>query len=83
MFCCEIIKKNSLTPGWLMAECLPDRKKYSLLKDKYFRKESRICYLISKFLNMHSEWGNIKGCNKKPHEILNIHGHGGMLIMNP
>ena len=62
---------------------LPDRKKYSLLKDKYFRKDSWIRYLHSKSLNMLSEWGNIKECNKYPRAILNICGCGGQLIMNP
>ena len=33
----------------------PDRKKYSLLRDKYFREDSRICYLRWKSLNMHSK----------------------------
>ena len=61
----------------------PDRKKYSLLKDKYFREDSRIRYFHSKSLNMHSELGNIKGCNKNPRAILNKRGHGGQLMMNP
>ena len=33
----------------------PDRKKYSLLRDKYFNKDSKIRYLHSKLLNMRSE----------------------------
>ena len=33
----------------------PGRKEYSLLKDKYFHEDSRICYLNSKSLNMRSE----------------------------
>ena len=45
--------------------CL-DRKKHSLLRDKYFCEDSRICYLHWKSLNMCSEWGNIKECNKYP-----------------
>ena len=36
------------------------RKKYSLLRVKYFCEDSRIYYLSSKSLNMRSEWGNIK-----------------------
>ena len=64
--------------------CDPDRKKYSLLKDKYFCKDSRICYFRSKSLNMRSEWGNIKECNKNPRAILNtICGRSGQLMMNP
>ena len=38
----------------------PDRKKYSLLRDKYFREDSRIRYLWSKSINMNNEWENIK-----------------------
>ena len=56
---------------------------YSLLRDKYFREDSRICYLYRKFLNMRSEWGNSKECNKYLQAILNIHGRGGQLMMNP
>ena len=52
----------------------PDWKKYSLLKDKYFR--VFIIY-VPKSLNMRSEWGNLKECNKYPHVILNIRGRGG------
>ena len=61
----------------------PDRKNYSLLRDKYFRKDSRISYLHWKSLNMHSECGNIKEGNKYLCAILNIHGHGGQLMINP
>ena len=42
------------------------RKKYSLLRDKYFLENIRICYFCSKSLNMRSEWGCIKECNKYP-----------------
>ena len=59
----------------------PHRKKYWLLRGKYFREDSRIRYLCSKYLNMRIEWENIKDCNKYPCEILNI--HGGQLMMNP
>ena len=52
----------------------PDRKKYSLLRDKYFCKDSRIRYLHWKSLNMSSEWGNIKECNKYMRAVLNICG---------
>ena len=38
----------------------PNRKKYSLLRDKYFREDSRIRYLRWKSLNTRSEWENIK-----------------------
>ena len=65
------------------SSCNPDRKKYSFQKDKYFREDSRIGYLCRKSLNMRSEWRNIKECNKYPRAILNIHGHGGQLMMNP
>ena len=34
---------------------MPDRKKYSLLRDTYFCEDSRIHYLHSKSLNMRSE----------------------------
>ena len=61
----------------------PDRKKYSLLRDKYFREDSRICYLHWKSLNMRSEWGNIKEYNKYPCVVLNILGRSGQLMMNP
>ena len=56
---------------------------YSLLKDKYFRKYSRIRYFCSKSLNTRSEWKNIKECNKYPRAILYIRGCGGQLMMNP
>ena len=37
--------------------------------------KTAIC--IPKSLNMHSEWGNIKECNKYRLAILNIRGRGG------
>ena len=58
----------------------PDRKKYSLLKDKYFCEGSRIRYFRSKSLNMRSECENVKECNKNLGAILNI---CGQLIMTP
>ena len=57
----------------------PDKKKYSLLKDKYFREDSRIRYFRSKSLNMRSEYRNIKECKKNLHAIPNIRGCGGQL----
>ena len=51
---------------------MPVRKKYSLLRDKYFCKDSRIRYLRRKCLNMLSELGYIKECNKFPCAVLNI-----------
>ena len=57
-------------------------KKYSLLKDEYIREDRRIRYFHSKSLNMRSEWGNIKECNKNLRVILNIRGRGGQLMMN-
>ena len=33
----------------------PERKKYSLLRDKYFCKYSKVSYFCSKSLNMRSE----------------------------
>ena len=63
--------------------CWPDRKKYSLLRDKYFQEDSRICYSRLISFIMCSEWGNIKECNKSPLASLNIHGCGGQLMMNP
>ena len=68
---------------WNLFTHLPDRKKYSLLKDKYLREDSIIRYFHSKSLNMRSEWRNIKECNKYQCAILNIRGHGGQLMMNP
>ena len=61
----------------------PYRKKYSLIRDKYFCEDSRIHYLHWKSWNMHSEWGNIKECNKHPLAILNICGCSGQLMTNP
>ena len=40
---------------WGCVGPFPGRKKYSLLRDKYFREDSRIHYFCSKSLNMHSE----------------------------
>ena len=88
--CCESVRATSLllpvgSSSILNFNCLlynelvlsrPDRKKYSLLNYKYFREDSRICYFRSKSLNMHSEWGNIKECNKNPRAVQNIRGHG-------
>ena len=62
---------------------VPEWEKYSLLRDKYVREDSRISYLRLKSLNKRSERGNIKECNKYPHAILNIHGRGCQLIINP
>ena len=41
-------------------------KKHSLLRNKYFREDSRIHYLSWKSLNMHHECQNIKECNIYP-----------------
>ena len=57
----------------------PGRKKYSLLRDKYFQEDSRNSYFHSKYLNMRSEWENIKECDKYPHAILNICRRGSQL----
>ena len=87
-------QKWVLFPIWMQESCqrlrqlleaaaAPDRKTYSLLRDKYFCEDSRICYLRLKSFNMRSEWGNIKECNKYPRTILNIRGRVGQLMMNP
>ena len=82
-----IVNKVSTIAGWLCHHysdaTVPDRKKYSLLRDKYVCEDSRISYLRLKSLNKHSEWGNIKECNKYRCAILNIHGQGWQLMINP
>ena len=58
-----IIRRNCYTsqgdPDSSFPYLVPDRIKCSLLRDKYFCKDSKICSLCWKSLNMRSEWGNI------------------------
>ena len=64
----------------------PDRKKYSLLKDKYFCEDSSIRYLRSKIFE-YGQWMRVikypsaikiqSGAIKYPSAILNIRGRGG------
>ena len=55
----------------------PIEKSTHFWKINIFTKTAVFVIWVPKSLNMRSEWGNIKDCNKYPSTILNIHGHGG------